>query len=98
LTAAEVIGGRIVKHTTAITGTSITAAVARVGKTGADANYTDDFNVYQSVAADAAQMTQGLDCAFSSTSMILTLSLTGGLLSQLSTGSIDVYVQKQTLP
>ncbi len=98
LTAAEVVNSRMVKHSTAITGTSITAAICRVGKSGTDDFYTDDYNVFQAVSGSAAQKTQGLDCEFSATSMILTLSLTGGLLSQLSTGSIDVYVLKNTLP
>lgn len=98
LTASEAVGARIVKHTTAITGTSITAAVVRVGKTGTDDFYTDDFNVFQAVSSTAAQKTSGPNCEFSTTSMILTMSLSGGLLSQLSTGSIDVYVQKNTLP
>lgn len=98
LAADEVITDRIVKHSTAITGTSITGGVVRVGKTGTDDFYTDDFNVFQAVSAGAAQLTSGLDAQFSATSMILTLSLTGGLLSQLSTGSINVYVQKNTVP
>lgn len=98
LAAADVISDRIVKHSTAITGTSITAGICKLGKTGTDDFYTDDFNVFQAVGGSAAQLTSGLDCQFSSTSLILTLSLTGGFLSQLSTGSIDVYVQKNTLP
>lgn len=98
LGASEIIHGTIVKHSAAVSGTSITAGIVRVGKTGTDDFYSDDFDVFQSATASAAQKTRGLDAQFSSTSMILTLSLTGGLLSQLSAGSIDVYVQKSTLP
>lgn len=98
LTASEVMSGWMVKHSTALAGTSITGAVARVGKTGADSQYTEDFNVFAAVSAGAAQLVQGLACEFSSTSLILTCSLTGGLLNQLSQGSIDVYVLKNEIP
>lgn len=98
LTAAEVTDGYIVKHSQAVAGTSITAAVVRLGKVGTDDQYTDDFDVFQAVGAAAAQLTGGLQCNFSTTSLIITMSLTGGLLSQLSTGSIDVYVRKADLP
>ncbi len=98
LGAGEVVNARMVKHSEAVTGTSITAAICRVGKSGTDDYYTDDFNVFQAVSGSAAQKTQGMDCEFSTTSLILTLSLTGGKLSQLSTGSFDVYVLKNTIP
>ncbi len=98
ITAAEVVDAHIVKHSAIFAGTSITAAVVRVGKTGSDGYYADDFDVAQAVSGSAVQLSQGLLCDFSSTSVLVTLSLTGGLLSQLSTGSIDIYVRKATLP
>lgn len=98
LAANEVVGNRIIKHSTHITGTSITAAKVRIGKIGVDDYYSDDFDVFQAVGNAAAQKTGGCDCEFSTTSLILTMSLSGGLLSQLSTGALDVYVQKSTLP
>lgn len=98
LTAGEVVNAVMVKHTTALSGGAISAAIARVGKTGTDDYYTDDFNVFQAVASTAAQKTGALNCEFSSTTLILTVSLTGANLSALAAGSIDVYVQKNTIP
>ena len=98
ISAAEVTDAHILKHSAAFSGTSITAAVVRLGKTGSDAAYTDDFSVFAAPASSNAQLTQNLACEFSTTSFIITLSLTGGLLSQLSAGSIDVYVRRAEIP
>jgi len=96
--AAEIIDAFVLKTSTLFTGTSITAAVMRIGKTGADAQYTDDFDVKQATGSSVKQITNAIACEQSSTSLILTLSLTGGLLSQLSQGSVDVWIRRAEIP
>lgn len=96
--SGEAVLNRMVKHSVAVSGAAVSGAVIRLGKVGVDDLYTDDFNVFQAVSGSAAQKTTGLDCEFSATSLIITMSLTGANLSALSAGSIDVYVQKNTIP
>lgn len=98
-TAAECRDGFIVKHSTALRGVaSITGAVLRIGLASNDGYFTDDFNVYQDVTSTAFQATQNLSPLFTATSIMITISLTGGLMNQLSTGSIDIYVRNADLP
>lgn len=98
ISADEVVDAYAIKHSAAFSGTSITAAVVRLGKTGDDSAYTDDFSVFAAPSSTNNQLTETLACEFSTTSFIVTLSLTGGLLSQLSAGSLDIYVRRSIIP
>lgn len=98
ITAAEILDYFIIKPTTAFVGTSITAGVFKVGKTGSGAAYVDEYNALGAVSSANVGVTNFLAAEFSSTTMILTMSVTGGLLNQLSQGSIDIYVRRAELP
>lgn len=96
--ASEVFDCFIMKATTAFSGTSITAAVLKIGKTGSGSVYADEFNALGAVSSSNASITNLPVAEFSSTTMILTMSVTGGLLSQFSQGSVDVYFRRAELP
>lgn len=98
ISAAEILDAFLVKHSTLFTGTSITAAKIKIGKSGSTDEYTDEFDVNQTVAAAARQATNSFCSEFSATSVLVTLSTTGGLLSQLSQGSVDIYVRRAEIP
>lgn len=96
--ASDVFDYFIVKTSTAFSGTSITAAVLKIGKTGVGAAYTDQFDALGAVSSSNSQITNFLTAEFSSTTMTLTMSVTGGLLNQFSQGSVDLYVRRAELP
>jgi hypothetical protein len=98
LQSDEVINAVMVKHSALFGGGAISAAKVKVGITGDNSRYVDEFDVNQAVAAGANQIAQTMDCQFAATNIIVVLSLTGGNLNGLSTGSIDIYVQKAELP
>ncbi len=97
-TAAEVRDNFIVKHSVAFSGAAISAIATRIGIASNDGYFTDDFNVAQTVASDAFQATANLSPLFTAGSIMLLMSVTGGNLSQLSTGSLDIYVRNAELP
>ena len=98
LTASDVIHGVLLKHTASFAGTSISAAKITVGIPGSPDRYVADFDVFQTVSAGAVSLNRLFECEFSATSLIVSISLTGGNLSALNAGSIDIYVQKSKLP
>jgi hypothetical protein len=98
LASNEVIHGFIVKHSTLFTGGAISGASIKIGIAGTTDKYTDEFDVHQAVAASAKLQTEILAFEAALTNVLVTCSLTGGNLSALSQGSIDIYVQKCELP
>ncbi len=94
----EIIRGVIVKHSTLFTGTAITAAKIKVGIAGQTDKYGDEFDVHQAVAVGAEQLTEVFEFEGASTNILVTCSLTGGNLSALTQGSVDIYFQKCELP
>lgn len=96
--AGDVLDAIFVKHGTLFTGTSITGATFKCGKTGAPGSYTDEFDVKQAVGSGASQMTSAPTLEFSATTFIVTMSLTGGVMNQLSQGSVDVWVRRAVIP
>ncbi len=98
LDATEVVTGFYVKHSTAFTGGAISAAKVKVGPASSSDKYVDEFDVFAAASSSNFTLVNSLGIENSSTSIVLTLSLTGGNLNALAAGSIDVYVQKSTLP
>lgn len=94
----EVIRGVIVKHSTLFTGGAISAAKIKVGIAGQTDKYSDEFDVHQAVAASAVQTVALIEFEAAATNILVTCSLTGGNLSALSQGSVDIYFQKSELP
>ena len=98
LDASEIISAFYIKHSTAFSGGAITAAKVKVGIASSTNKYVDEFDVVPAVSSTNFSLSSTLGIENSSTSILLTMSLTGGNLSALVAGSIDLYVKKSTLP
>ena len=98
LTSDEIVHNVYVKHSTAFAGGSISNIAAKVGTSATTDRYTTDFDIDQTVADSAYQLTSVLLKENTTTALILTVSATGANLDSLTAGEIDVYIQKSVLP
>lgn len=100
LSAAEVVHGVIVKHSTAFSGGSITSYEVSVGPSGDATKYVDSFDVDQTVASSAFLNTTLMEVEdFAATSILAVQAVTvGDDLDQAAAGSVDIWVLSSTLP
>lgn len=94
----EIVSGFYAKHSTPFTGGVISAATFRAGVAGDTSKYVDDFDVFQAAGNTTFSLISLLNMENTATTLLVTLSLTGGNLSGLSAGSVDIYVKKSRLP
>lgn len=97
-TADDIISGVYIKHSTAFAGGAISAVKAKIGTSTDDIKYLTEFDVLQATTTTAYSLNSILDKESGNVSILLTLSLTGGNLSDLSAGQVDVYIQKCNIP
>lgn len=99
LSAAEVVHGVVIKHSTAFSGGSITSYEVSVGPSGDATKYVDSFDVDQTVASSAFLNTTLMEIEdFAATSILAVQAVTvGDNLDQASAGSVDIWVLSSTL-
>jgi len=100
LPANTAIEAVIVKHSTAMSGGSITAYTASVGIAGDLEKYASDFNVFQAAADGTKQYSSSGDVeSFSgATSIRFRATSTGGDLNTATAGEVDVWIKTSTFP
>lgn len=94
LVAGGIIHGVKIKHSTAFAGTGITAMTVSVGVTGTVNKYASPFDVFQAVSNTTFQLSNvvGSENHGAATTILITGTSTGGNLSALTQGSVDVWV------
>lgn len=94
LPAFGAIHNVIIKHSTAFSGTGITAYTLSVGISGNLTKYASAFDVFQATGAGVGQSSSVFDFESMSgaTSIRLSATSTGANLDQSAAGSVDVYV------
>lgn len=100
LAAKEVIHQVVIKHTTAFSGGLIATYTVSVGITGVLAKYGIAFDVNQAVGnmVSGVNLLSGVESFGGTTSIKIAAVSTVGNLNAATTGSVDVYVLKSTLP
>lgn len=87
------------KHSASFTGPSITAIAASLGWSASDIAYSQKVNIVQPVGPTIMQQDGGAFAAtMDSHSVLLTLNPTGGPLSAVSAGSLDIWIKYSVLP
>lgn len=96
LGADEIIEGFYISHSVAFSGGAISAAKIKVGTPSTANKYVDEFDVFSAASTSNNRLESGFFVENSSTSIAVTLSLTGGNLNALAAGSVDIYVKKSS--
>lgn len=88
-----------VKHSAAFAGGAITGVTASVGTSMNTTAVTDAVNVFVSPSSTTFYQNAGLNIVdFNTVALVLDLVTTGGNLSALAAGALDIWVQTGVLP
>jgi hypothetical protein len=101
LTARVIVCGLAIKHTTAFTGTGLTALTCTVGDSNNTTTFYSDtpFSLTQAVSNTAFLISNVLAAAsFAGGTVQATFTSTGANLSALTAGSVDFLISVATLP
>lgn len=99
LPAKTAIIGVAIKHSAAFSGSGITGMKVSVGTSSQKTRYSDEFDVFQSVANDTFGMFHCFHAEDfgSATTVYLNCKSTGANLDQLSAGSVDIWIFTSTM-
>lgn len=88
-----------VKHSTAFSGTSVTAVTASLGTTGTESGYGAPFDILAATSAtNMYQVAGALGLTTASHALVLTITTVGANVSALTAGALDVWVSYSVLP
>ena len=99
LPAGSIVTGCKIKHSTAFSGTSISACTVAVGVSGTLAGVAPAFDVFSTVTATNFQssMCYWATSQTATTQLLVTATSVGANLSSLSAGSVSIWIQSQVV-